>query len=85
MKYTKNSYLDLDKEQVQLFFKVIGAIRNEISEGKTNDRTYSDFIQKGLTDKTMSILKSEKYITWYNKTEPVLIFWRNIYKKIWHQ
>ena len=85
MKYSKNSYLDLDKNQVQLFFKVIGAIRNEISEGKTNGRSYNDFIKAGVTDKTMSILKSEKFITWSNKTDSVLIFWKNIYKKIWHK
>ena len=79
--YSMNSYLELDENQVQKFFEVIAAIRKEIKEGKTNGRTYNDFIKAGITSKTMSILKAGKYITWHNKTDPVWISWsNNIYK-----
>ena len=77
MKYGMNSYLELEEEQVQLFFEVIASIRKEINECKTEGRNYNDFIQKGVTSKTMSILKAGKYITWHNKTNPVWISWEN--------
>ena len=77
MRYSMDSYFDLDENQVQLFFEVIASIRKEINEGKTKGRTYNDFIQKGVASKTLSILKSGKYITWHNKTEPVWISWEN--------
>ena len=77
MRYTMNSYFDLEEEQVQLFFEVILAIRKEINEGKTKGRTYNEFIKAGVTSKTMSILKAGKFITWHNKTEPVWISWEN--------
>ena len=77
MKYGMNSYLELDEEQVQLFFEVITEIRKEINEGKTKGRTYNDFIQKGVTSKTMSILKAGKFITWHDKKEPVWVSWQN--------
>ena len=77
MRYTMNSYLELDEEQVQKFFEVIAAIRKEINEGKTEGRSYNDFIKAGVTSKTMSILKAGKYITWHNKTEPVWVSWKN--------
>ena len=77
MKYGMNSYLELDEEQVQLFFEVIAAIRKEINEGKTKGRTYNDFINAGVSTKTMSILKAGKYITWHDKTKPVWISWEN--------
>ena len=77
MKYTMNSYFDLDENQAQLFFEVIAAIRKEINDGKTNGRSYNDFIKYGVTGKTMSILKAGKFITWHNKTEPVWISWEN--------
>ena len=77
MRYSMNSYLELDEEQVQKFFEVIVAIRKEINEGKTKGRTYNDFIKSGVKAKTMSILKAGKYITWHNKTEPVWVSWKN--------
>ena len=77
MKYGMNSYLELDEEQVQLFFEVIKEIRKEINEGKTKGRTYNDFIKAGVTSKSMSILKAGKFITWHNKTDPVWISWEN--------
>lgn len=77
MRYTMNSYFDLDEKQVQLFFEVIAAIRKEINEGKTNGRTYNDFIKAGVANKTMSILKSGKFITWRNKKDSVWISWEN--------
>ena len=77
MRYTMNSYFDLDEKQVQLFFEVIAAIRKEINEGKTEGRSYNDFIKAGVTTKTMSILKAGKFITWHNKTDPVWISWTN--------
>ena len=77
MRYSMNSYFDLDEEQVQLFFEVIAAIRKEINEGKTEGRTYNDFIKYGITAETMSILKAGKFITWHNKKEPVWISWTN--------
>ena len=77
MRYSMNSYFDLDEEQYQLFFEVIAAIRKEINEGKTNGRTYNDFKKYGVTSKTMSILKAGKFITWYDKKEPVWISWEN--------
>ena len=77
MKYGMNSYLELDEQQVQKFFEVIASIRKEINSGKTAGRSYNDFIQKGVTTKTMSILKAGHYITWHNKTEPVWISWTN--------
>ena len=77
MKYGMNSYLELDEEQVQLFFEVIKEIRKEINEGKTKGRTYNEFIKSGVTAKTMSMLKAGKYITWHNKTDPVWISWEN--------
>ena len=77
MRYTMNSYLELDEEQVQLFFEVILAIRKEINESKTKGRTYNEFIKAGVTSKTMSILKAGKYITWHDKKEPVWVSWEN--------
>lgn len=74
MRYSMNSYFDLDEEQAQLFFEVIAAIRKEINEGKTNGRKYADFIKAGVAARTMSILKAGKFITWHNKTDPVWIF-----------
>ena len=71
MRYTMNSYFDLEENQVQLFFEVIAAIRKEINKGATKGRTYNDFIKAGVTTKTMSILKAGKYITWHNKSDPV--------------
>ena len=77
MRYGMNSYLELDEEQVQKFFEVIAAIRKEINEGKTEGRTYNDFIKYGVSAKTLSILKAGKFITWHSKTDPVWISWEN--------
>ena len=77
MRYNKDSYLEIEEEQFQLFFEVIAAIRKEINEGKTKGRSYNEFIKAGVTSKTMSILKAGKFITWHNKTEPVWISWEN--------
>lgn len=77
MRYSMDSYLELEEEQVQLFFEVIAAIRKEINEGKTEGRNYNDFIKAGISTKTMSILKAGKYITWHNKKDPVWISWEN--------
>ena len=77
MKYSMDSYFDLDEEQVQKFFEVIAAIRKEINEGKTKGRTYNEFIKAGVSSKTMSILKAGKFITWHSKTTPVWISWEN--------
>ena len=77
MKYGLNTYFDLDENQAQLFFEVIAAIRKEINDGKTNGRSYNDFIKYGVAAKTMSILKAGKFITWHDKKEPVWISWEN--------
>ena len=77
MKYSMNSYLELDEEQAFLFFEVIAAVRKEINEGKTEGRTYNDFIKSGVNTKTMSILKAGKFITWHNKKDPVWLSWEN--------
>ena len=77
MRYNKNSYLEIEENQAQLFFEVIAEIREEINSGKTNGRTYNDFIKYGVATKTMSILKAGKYITWHDKKEPVWISWEN--------
>ena len=77
MRYTMNSYLELEENQVQLFFEVIAAIRKEINNGATKGRTYNDFIKAGVTAKAMSMLKAGKYITWHSKTDPVWISWEN--------
>ena len=77
MKYGINSYLDLDEEQLQKFFEVIAEIRKEINEGKTEGRTYNDFIKSGVNARTLSILKAGKFITWHNKAEPAWISWEN--------
>ena len=77
MRYSMNSYLEINEEQVQKFFEVIASIRKEINEGKTEGRTYNDFIKAGVTSKSMSILKAGKFITWHDKKEPVWISWEN--------
>ena len=77
MRYGMNTYLELDEEQVQKFFEVIKEILLELKDGNKKGRTYNEFIQKGVTSKTMSILKAGKYITWHSKTNPVWISWEN--------
>lgn len=77
MRYNKNSYLEIEENQAILFFEVVAAIRKEINEGKTNGRSYNDFIKYGVTTKTMSMLKAGKYITWHNKKDPVWLSWEN--------
>ena len=77
MKYSINSYLELEEEQVQKFFEVIAEIRKEINEGKTEGRSYNEFIKAGVASKTMSILKAGKYITWHDEKEAGWISWEN--------
>ena len=77
MRYSMNSYEEINEEQVQKFFSVIAEIRKEINEGKTKGRTYNDFIKAGVATKTMSILKAGKYITWHNKSDPIWVSWEN--------
>ena len=77
MKYGLDSYLEINEEQAQKFFEIIAEIRKEINEGKTEGRTYNEFIKAGVDTKTLSILKAGKYITWHDKTEPVWISWEN--------
>ena len=77
MRYSMNSYFDLEEEQVQKFFEVIAEIRKEINSGKTKGRTYNDFMKAGVTSKTLSMLKAGKYITWHNKKDPIWISWKN--------
>ena len=77
MKYSMNSYLELDEEQSFLFFDVIANIRKEINKGSTKGRSYNDFIKAGVNAKTMSILKAGHFLTWHNKKEPVWISWTN--------
>lgn len=77
MRYNKNSYLEIEESQAQLFFEVIAAIRKEINEGKTEGRSYNDFIKSGVSAKTMSMLKAGHYITWHDKKAPAWISWEN--------
>ena len=77
MRYSMNSYFDLEENQAILFFEVIAAIRKEINSGKTEGRSYNDFIKAGVSAKTMSVLKAGKFLTWHNKKEPAWISWKN--------
>ena len=77
MKYGLDSYLEINEEQAQKFFEIVAAIRKEINEGKTEGRTYNDFIKSGVNARTLSILKAGKFITWHNKSDPVWISWDN--------
>ena len=77
MKYSMNSYFDLDEKQAQLFFEVIKEILLELKDGNKKGRKYNDFINAGVSAKTMSMLKASKFITWHNATEPVWISWEN--------
>ena len=77
MKYSMDSYLELDEYQAYLFFEVIAGIRKEINKASTKGRTYNDFIKAGVKPETMSMLKASKFITWHNKIEPVWISWKN--------
>lgn len=77
MKYSMDSYLELDEYQAYLFFEVIAAIRREINTSSTKGRTYNDFIKAGVKPETMSILKAGKFLTWHDKKSPVWISWKN--------
>lgn len=77
MRYSMDSYLELDEYQAYLFFEVVAGIRKEINKGSTKGRTYNDFIKAGINPETMSMLKSSKFITWHDKKEPVWISWKN--------
>ena len=77
MKYSMDSYLELDEYQVQKFFTVIKEILLELKDGNKKGRTYKEFINEGVSKETMSILKASKFITWHNTTDPVWISWKN--------
>lgn len=77
MRYTMNSYFDLDEEQVQLFFEVIKEILLELKDGNKRGRKYSEFIKAGVNAKTMSILKAGHFLTWHNKSDTVWLSWNN--------
>lgn len=77
MRYSMDSYEEINEEQVQKFFSVIKEILLELKDGNKKGRTYNDFIKAGVSKETMSILKASKFITWHNATEPVWISWEN--------
>ena len=77
MRYSMNSYEEINEEQVQKFFSVIKEILLELKDGNRKGRRYGDFIKAGVSVSTMSILKAGHFITWHNKTEPVWISWEN--------
>lgn len=77
MKYSMDSYEEIEEEQVQKFFAVIKEILLELKDGNKKGRKYSDFIKAGVTKETMSILKAGKFLTWHNATDPVWISWEN--------
>ena len=77
MRYSMDSYEEINEEQVQKFFSVIKEILLELKDGNKKGRKFSDFIKSGVTKETMSILKASKFITWHNATEPVWISWEN--------
>lgn len=77
MKYSKNSYEELNEKQAKLFFDVIKEIKEEILDGCKKGKKYDDFIKKGVSAETMFILKAGKFITWKNKIEPVWLSWTN--------
>ena len=77
MRYNKDSYLEIEEEQVQKFFAVIKEILLELRDGNKKGRKYSDFIKAGVTKETMSMLKAGRFITWHNATDPIWISWEN--------
>lgn len=77
MRYSKDSYLEIEEEQAVKFFAVIAAIRREINAGSTKGRSYNDFIKDGVSKETMAMLKAGHFITWHDKTEPTWISWKN--------
>lgn len=77
MKYSMDSYLELDEYQAYLFFEVIAGIRKEINKASTKGRTYNDFIKAGVKPETMSMLKAGKFLIWHDKKSPVWISWSN--------
>ena len=77
MRYSKNSYEEIEEEQVQKFFEVIKEILLELKDGNKRGRKYSDFIKAGVEKETMAKLKAGHFLTWHNKSEPVWISWNN--------
>ncbi len=77
MRYSMDSYEEINEEQVQKFFSVIKEILLELKDGNKKGRTYNDFIKAGVSKETMSILKASKFITWHNATDPVWLSWEN--------
>ena len=77
MRYSKDSYLEVEEEQAAKFFAVVAAIRREINVGSTKGKSYNDFIRAGVNKETMAMLKASHFITWHDKTEAVWISWKN--------
>lgn len=78
MRYNKDSYEEISKEQAQKFFEVIKVMLSEIDNGGTKGRVYNDFIKAGVEPETMSMLKAGFFITWHDKNNtPVWIAWTN--------
>lgn len=77
MKYSMDSYEEIEEEQVQKFFAVIKEILLELKDGNKKGRRYSEFIKTGVSASTMSILKAGKFLTWHDKKNPVWISWEN--------
>lgn len=77
MKYSMDSYLELDEYQVQKFFTVIKEILLELKDGNKKGRTYKEFINAGVSKETMSMLKAGKFLSWHNTTDPVWLSWTN--------
>ena len=77
MRYSMDSYEEINEEQVKKFFAIIKEILLELKDGNKRGRKYSDFIKAGVTKETMSMLKAGKFLTWHDKTEPVWISWEN--------
>ena len=77
MRYSMDSYEEINEEQVQKFFSVIKEILLELKDGNKKGRTYNDFIKAGVNTSTMSMLKAGKFITWHDKKIPVWLSWEN--------
>lgn len=77
MRYSMDSYLELDEYQAAKFFAVIKEILLELKDGNKKGRKYSDFINAGVSKETMSILKAGHFLTWHNATDPVWLSWEN--------
>lgn len=79
MKYSFDSFEDVDEEAAVLFFNEVAEVRKEITNGKTTGRTYNELRKKGLSVETLGRLKAGKYISWHDKNEPIWFAWKNEY------